>query len=180
MLVPKKVFFTRGVGVHKKELQSFELALRDAGVETQNLVTVSSIFPPKCKVVSKEKGVKELEPGQITFCVMSRCSTNEHGRLIGASVGFAIPSDTNSYGYLSEHHAYGQSERVAGDFAEDLAVSMLSSTLGLGVDEEIAWDDRKEIFRLNNKIVKTSNVTQTALGKHDRWTSVVAMAVFIL
>ena len=95
-------------------------------------------------------------------------------------MGFAIPSDTNSYGYLSEHHAYGQSERVAGDFAEDLAVSMLSSTLGLGVDEEIAWDDRKEIFRLNNKIVKTSNVTQTALGKHDRWTSVVAMAVFIL
>jgi pyruvoyl-dependent arginine decarboxylase (PvlArgDC) len=29
-MIPKKVFFTKGVGVHKDQLASFELALRQA------------------------------------------------------------------------------------------------------------------------------------------------------
>ena len=49
MFVPKAIFFTNGVGVHKDRLSSFELALRDAGIEKANLVTVSSIFPPHCR-----------------------------------------------------------------------------------------------------------------------------------
>ena len=36
--VPRKVFFTKGVGKHRTRLQSFELALRDAGIEVFNLV----------------------------------------------------------------------------------------------------------------------------------------------
>src|SRR5439155_674983 len=44
-MVPNKVFFTKGVGVHKERLASFELALRAAGVTHRNLVLVSSIFP---------------------------------------------------------------------------------------------------------------------------------------
>jgi arginine decarboxylase len=31
-MVPQKVFLTKGVGVHKDKLASFELALRDAGI----------------------------------------------------------------------------------------------------------------------------------------------------
>lgn len=54
-MVPKKVFFTRGVGIHKDKLASFELALRKAGIEKCNLVYVSSIFPPECKIISKEE-----------------------------------------------------------------------------------------------------------------------------
>ena len=55
-MVPQS-FFTKGVGRHKDYLQSFELALRDAGIETQNLVTVSSIFPPGAKEYPKKKGL---------------------------------------------------------------------------------------------------------------------------
>ena len=44
-MVPNKVFFTKGVGVHKERLASFELALRAAGVTHRNLVLVSSIYP---------------------------------------------------------------------------------------------------------------------------------------
>ena len=58
-LVPKKVFFTKGVGKHKDYLQSFEVALRDAGIEHCNIVNVSSIFPPHCEMVSKEEGLKQ-------------------------------------------------------------------------------------------------------------------------
>lgn len=182
ILVPKKVFFTKGCGVHKDELRSFELALRDAGIEICNLVRVSSICPPrtKCKVISRNEGVKQLVPGQITFCVMSRCSTNEPRRLLAASIGCAFPSSQTAYGYISEHHSYGQNERTAGDYAEDLATGMLASTFGIEVDVDAAWDEKKEIYRVSDKIVRTSNVTQSAIATDKGYTTVIAAAVFIL
>jgi len=178
--VPKKVFFTKGVGVHREELTSFELALRDAGIEKYNLVRVSSIFPPGCKVISRQAGIRKLSPGQVVFCVMSRLSTNEPRRLLAASVGCAIPVDKKLYGYLSEHHAYGQTDSVAGDYAEDLAAAMLASTLGIELDEDLGWDEKKEIYRISDKIVKTTNITQSAIVKSDgKFTTVVASAVLI-
>ncbi len=180
LLVPKKMFFTKGVGTHKAELRSFELALRDAGIERCNLVHVSSILPPECKIVPRAEGLKELVSGMITFTVMSRCCSNEPHRLIAASVGCAVPADPNAYGYLSEHHAFGENERVAGDFAEDLAVEMLASTLGVEYDEDKSWDENKEIYQLKDKIISTSNITQSTIvdteGNHS---TVVAAAVFI-
>ncbi len=181
MVVPKRMFFTKGVGIHKEELHSFELALRDAGIEKFNLVQVSSIFPPGCKIIPRSQGIKKLQPGQITFCVMSKCSSNEPRRLIAASVGCAIPMDKKHYGYLSEHHAYGQTDTMAGDYAEDLAAAMLASTLGIELDENLGWDEKKEIYRISDKIVKTTNVTQSAIVKGDgKYTTVVAAAVLII
>jgi len=180
ILVPKKMFFTKGVGAHKAELRSFELALRDAGIEKCNLVHVSSILPPECKVISRNEGLKELYPGMITYAVMSRCSGNEPHRLIAASIGCAVPADPHAYGYLSEHHAFGQNEKVAGDLAEDLAVEMLASTLGLEFDEDKSWDENKEIYHLSDKIVRTSNTTQSAvIGPDGNYSTVIAAAVFL-
>ena len=106
--VPNKIFFTKGVGTHKDELHSFERALRDAGIEKFNLVTVSSILPPACQKITREKGLAELKPGEIVFCVMAKNATNEPNRLIAASIGCAVPADKeNQYGYLSEHHRRG-------------------------------------------------------------------------
>ena len=180
-LIPKKVFFTKGVGKHKEKLQSLELALRKAGIEKCNLVKVSSIFPPNCKIMSRAQGVKLIKPGQIVFCVMSINSTNEPNRMISASIGLAVPAEPNHYGYLSEHHAYGETDEKSGDYAEDLAASMLASTLGIEFDPEKNYDERKEIFRMSGKIVKTINTTQSAIGdKRGLWSTVVAAAVFIL
>jgi len=179
ILVPKKIFFTKGVGTHKDELHSFERALRDAGIEKCNLVQVSSNFPPGCKVISKTQGLKEIIPGCITYCVLSRCCTNEPKRLLVASVGCAIPADKSSYGYISEHHAFGQNEKQAGDYAEDLAAAMLASTLGIDFDVDESWDEKKEIFKISGKIVRTLNVTQSAICKNKNFTTVIAAAVFI-
>jgi arginine decarboxylase len=120
-LVPTKLFLTKGVGRDKYKLKSFEQALRQAGVAQQNLVQVSSILPSKCKVISREKGVKLLTPGSISFCVMARADTNEHGRLVASSIGVAIPKDGDKWGYLSEIHEHGMNSQQAGDTAEDLA-----------------------------------------------------------
>ncbi len=179
-LVPKRIFFTKGVGNHKEALHSFELALRDAGIEKCNLVQVSSILPPGCKIISKAQGMKELQAGAITYCVMSRCCSNEPRRLIAASVGCAIPTDRNTYGYISEHHAFGETEKQAGDHAEDLAAAMLASTLGIDFDVDESWDDKKEIFKISGKIVKTTNATQSSVLKGQGYTTVIAAAVFII
>lgn len=181
MFVPKMVFFTKGVGRHKDKLTSFEYALRDAGIAPYNIVTVSSILPPDTKTISKEEGLKHLAPGQVVFVVMSRQSDNEPNRLLAASVGAAIPAEKDAYGYLSEHHSFGQTEEKAGEYAEDLAASMLASTLGIEFDPNAAWDEREHNFKMSGKIVKTTNVTQSAIiDKNGNWTSVVAAAVFIL
>ncbi|TLD39935.1 MAG: Pyruvoyl-dependent arginine decarboxylase [Candidatus Jettenia ecosi] len=181
MIIPRLVFFTKGVGKHKDKLQSFELALRKAGIEKCNLVRVSSIFPPNCKIVTREQGVAMLKAGQVIFCVMSENSTNEPNRMISSSIGMAVPSEHAHYGYLSEHHAFGETEGKSGDYAEDLAATMLASTLGIEFDPAKNYDERKEIYRISGKIVKTRNITQAARGdKNGLWTTVVAAAVFIL
>jgi len=178
-MIPKKVFFTKGVGRHKEKLASFELALRNAGIEKFNLVSVSSILPPNCKIIPKEKGLQELKAGEIIHCVIARNETSENNRLIVASVGCANPSESGSYGYLSEHHAFGQTEKTAGDYAEDLAASMLATTLGIEFDENLGWDEREQIYKLSGKIIGARNITQSAEGKAGLWTSVVAVAVFV-
>src|SRR5262249_6389300 len=73
--VAKMIFFTKGKGLHKDYLTSFELALRDSGISDLNLVSVSSIMPPECKIVTREEGRKHLLPGQIAFTVMAKSAT---------------------------------------------------------------------------------------------------------
>jgi arginine decarboxylase len=179
-MVPKKVFFTKGVGVHKEKLASFEMALRVAGLAHCNLVLVSSIYPPGCKIIPKEEGFKLLRPGEIVFAVYDRESNNEPNRLSAASVGLAIPADSSMHGYLSEHHSFGETDEKAGEYAEDLAASMLATTLGIEFDPELDWDEREQIFKMSGKIVRTTNITQSAVGNKDGlWTTVFAAAVFV-
>ena len=178
--VPQELFFTKGVGKHREKLTSFELALRAAGIAACNLVRVSSIFPPGCKILSRSEGIGRLRPGQVTFVVMSEAVTREPHRLVAATVGVAIPRDPKLYGYLSEHHSFGENEKEAGDYAEDLAAEMLATTLGLKFDPDKSWDEKKEVYRLSSQIVRTQNVTQTAVGHKKRlWTTVIAAAVIV-
>ena len=179
MFTPKKMFLTKGVGVHKDKLASFELALRNAGIEKHNLVTVSSIMPPNCQVVPKEKGENMLCPGQVVFCVMAKSETNEPNRLVSAAIGMARPSNENNYGYLSEHHAFGEVAKKTGDYAEDLAATMLATTLGVEFNPETAWEEREQIYKASGHIFKTTNICQSAEGNKDGlWTTVMAVAVF--
>lgn len=179
--VPKRMFFTKGVGYHKNKLQSFELALRHAGVETCNLVSVSSIFPPDCTIITRKLGEKGLKPGQITFVVMARESTNEPNRLVSSAIGLARPKDKHDYGYLSEHHAFGETGKKSGDYAEDMAAMMLATTLGMELDPDTAWDERKQMFKLDKTHnIETRGICQSAEGHKDGlWTTVVALGVFL-
>lgn len=179
-LVPRRIFLTRGRAVHREKLASFELSLRAAGISVFNLVHVSSILPPYCQVVTRAKGLEELLPGQIVYCVLSQTASNEPHRLLAASVGLAIPQERHNYGYLSEHVGFGEQEKKAGDYSEDLAASMLAQSLGVPFDEDASYDARRDVWKISRKIVRTTNITQTAIAdKNGLWTTVIAAAVFV-
>jgi arginine decarboxylase len=181
LYIPKIMFLTKGKGLHKDYLTSFELALRDAEIADLNLVSVSSIKPAQCKIVSRQEGRKHLMSGQVVFTVLARSSTNEPNRLIAASVGLASPADNTQYGYLSEHHSTGETAQKAGDYAEDMAMEMLATTLGLPNDPSLTWNQREEQWKLSGRIYKTQNITQSAQGNKDGlWTTVVSAAILIL
>lgn len=179
-LVPRHAFFTKGVGRHRNHLQSFELSLRSAGIEKANLVRVSSILPPGCRIIPRSEGLARIKPGQVTFVVLAEASTDEPSRLVGAGIGLAQPAEAARYGYISEHHGYGIKEQRIADLVEDMAASMLASTLGIEFDAETAYDERKKIYRMSGKLVRTRATVQTAEGdKRGVWTTVVAAAVLL-
>jgi len=177
---PKHLFLTRGVGRTREKLSSFEAALRKAEIARFNLVSVSSIFPPGCSILPKNKGLSLLTPGEIVFCVLAKNETNEPHRLISASVGVAIPADSKKFGYISEHSGFGQTNEQSGIYAEDLAATMLAKIFGIEFDPESSYDEKREIWKISGQIVKTRNITQSATGdKNGLWTTVVAAAVFV-
>jgi arginine decarboxylase len=178
--IPKRVFLTRGIGIHRQQLSAFEYALRDADIEQQNLVSVSSILAPRCELIPRTVGTAALSPGEITFCVMARAETNELGRHIAAGIGLARPTDPAHYGYISEHHGFGMSEAETGEYVEDLAATMLASTLGIEFNPDAAWDERKRAYEMSNLIVDTHSIVAATEGApRGDWTCVVAAAVFL-
>lgn len=180
-MIPKKLFFTKGIGIHKDKLQSFENALRDADLEKFNLVHVSSIFPPQCEIIERDEGLEELFPGQILHCVMSRNETSESERRLAAAIGLAVPEDRGHYGYISEHHSYGETGEEAGFYAEDLAATMLATTFGFEFDADKDYDERKEIYRMSGKIVTSEHIVASTKGAAGGvYTTVLSAAVFIL
>jgi len=179
-LVPLEIFFTKGVGKHRNRLQSFELALRQAGIEKCNLVRVSSILPPNCRIIARARGVAKLRSGEITHVVLAEAATDEPSRLVGAGIGLAQPASGDQYGYISEHHCFGMTQRRVSDLVEDMAATMLAMTLGIEFDPETDYDERKEIYRMSGKIVRTRAAVQTAEGdKGGLWTTVIAAAVML-
>ena len=168
-LIPSALFFTTGVGRHPEPLTSFELALRMAGIAASNLVAVSSIIPPGCRILSKRAGVGRLAPGQITFSVLARAETNEPDRRIAAAVGAAIPADPNVFGYLSEHHGVGETAAEAGAYTERLAAEMLSTARG------------RSKARLVRPGVRTLHAARGATGaRSGTWTTVIAAVVLLV
>lgn len=179
MYVATRMFLTKGVGQNKEKLVSFELALRAAQLASFNIVRISSIFPPRCEIITMRKGIKELKPGQIIHMVLAEASTNERHRLIGSSIGVAIPKDRDRFGYLSEHHSFGDDDKTTGDYAEDIAAQMLATILGVKFDVEESYNKRLDQWKLSDQIVTTRNITQTSVGKSGVWTTVVAAAVLL-
>ncbi|MCX2818721.1 hypothetical protein EGH25_05065 [Haladaptatus sp. F3-133] len=152
MYVPSEVFFVSGVGRHTARVASFEHALRDAGIEPYNLVTVSSIFPPDTDKVEPHEGVEALEAGQVVHAVLGReTATDGEPR---AAVGVAHP-DGDGHGYFVE------GDGVTGDEAETLAREMVETSETTG------------------DVARSFNVEASATADGDGYVTAVAVAVLV-
>ena len=181
MLIPVQAYLTRGVGVHREELVAFELALREAGIAAQNLVAVSSILPPDCELIGRTEGEKLLQPGQILHVVISREETCEPHRVLGAAIGIARPADRSLHGFIAEHGSFERTESEIASHAEDLAITMLASTLGIEVDESLDAGARADALSADARIEHRDTICAVAAGDAEgRWTVVIAAAVFIM
>jgi len=79
------------------------------------------------------------------------------------------------YGYILEHHGYGKYEIESGDYAEDLAATMLASTLGVEFDPDAAWNERKHVYETSSLIIESKSSTAFAQGNRTGlWTCAVA------
>jgi arginine decarboxylase len=180
-LVANRFFLTTGVGVHKDELMSFELALEAAGVENFNMVKISSVLPAGCRLIEREEGIVQLVPGQITFAVLARSSTPEPGRRVAAALGLAIPEDVEQPGYISEvEESFGLSDRAVIAKAEKLALEIMASRHKARFVIEDEFDPRKKHYRVGKLDVRIRGIAQVAVGDEDgRHTTVIAAAVFL-
>jgi len=177
--MPTKLFLTKGMGFHKDKLFSFELALRDAGIEKCNLIYVSSILPSSCDLISKKEGLELLSPGQMTFCVMSKNESNKKNELISAAIGISKPLKSDNFGYIYERSVRGNKAKLSGGISESMAVEMLATRINLPFN-------RAEFLKTKNNDKKNENIFSThifQLAKNNKdlsWVTVVAAAVFII
>ena len=57
---------------------------------------------------------------------------------------------------------------------------MLATTLGIEFNFDSAWDEKEQLFKASGQIIRTTNITQSAIGnKEGLWTTVFAAAVFL-
>lgn len=100
-MIPKEFFVTSGKATSPiSELNAFDLALKNAGIAQCNLVSVSSVLPPRCKEVK----LKQMPIGSITHAVVARMDA-EGEATIGSGIAWAWEKD-KKYGIVAEAHGY--------------------------------------------------------------------------
>ena len=166
-LVPRFAFFVSGTGVHPDRLRAFEKALLSAGPFAHNLVTVSSIMPAGCEIITPEEGFAKLTAGEITFCIMARQDTNTMSEHASAAVGIVKVKDVSKFGYISEYHGTAAGKDEAEKIAIRLAVEMYEAKTGTLVKDL----DMDRVHATAASIQHPGDAS---------WVSAVALCVFVL
>jgi len=178
-IVPKQMFFTKGVGYHRNKLQALNqrfvmpasrsatllryrassrrnvrLSLRPRGSRNSKQGKSPSLFLPRGDSGTKPSG----------FCIRRSCTTEKQEaiRLYQRTPWF-WPDSQEGF-----------------DFAEDLAATMLASTLGIELDPDKDWNERKMVYQVGERQFVSRSTAQTARGHKDSlWTTVIACAVML-
>ena len=180
-IVPKQFFFTKGIGIHEKDMRAFEEALRDAGVHTCNFIKTSSVIPPGCKLTIKEEGIKLLQPGQITFAIMAQSMTNEPGQMVTAGIGMAQPKDKTKHGFLTEvEEIIGRTPEDVEQDVIEMAIENLITQWNPKFDGEKVFRKGKQNYTIEGEDILVDSIVESAQGaEKNQYTVVVVLAVFI-
>lgn len=106
-----KIVVTSGFGQGKTKLSAFDAALKSAGVQNYNLIYLSSIIPPKAKVVKKSKySAPKGEYGHRLYVVRAEIRSDRTGRYIAAGLGWYQNGDGS--GVFVEHEEEGETKEA--------------------------------------------------------------------
>ena len=181
--VPKRLFFTKGVGAHEQQRVAMHHALRDAGVSDCNLVKVSSVIPPGCRIISRREGAKLLRPGNIVFAVIAMSETKEPHQRATVALGWATPDQDGVPGYIAEieeEQAKGKTAKSAGDEVGQMALTLVAERLQTRIDSKSLWARSKRVHRIGGTTVHCGCITSTIIGdEKERYLSAVALALYL-
>lgn len=187
--VPTMVFFTHGVGTHETQRVAMQRAMEEAGVAECNMVKVSSVIPPNCRIISREHGRRLLRSGGIVHAVIAQGETNEPHQRVTAALCFAQPDSDRYPGFITEveeEETKGKSAKTATDEAGEALLTIVAEKIRAKVDAKKLWAkrgrDRK--VRVGRETVRVGAITATAIapekqGDTERWAVAMAFAVYL-
>ena len=187
--VPTRVFFTSGVGFHKTQRVAMQHAMREAGLADCNLVKISSVIPPACQVVTRERGLRMLEAGAIAHAVIAQGVTKEPHQRVSVALCWGQPDREDLPGYITEieeEEANGKSEQTAIDEAGEALTAMLAEKIGAKVDAPKVWGQRgrERRLRIGGVNVRVGSIAESAVGPEaqdgeSKYAIAMAFAVYL-
>ncbi len=105
---PTKYFLVSGAADGYTPLNAFDGALLQAGIGNTNLVKMSSIVPPHCKLVAPIA----LPLGALVPAAYASITSDVPGEMISAGVAVALPEDENKNGLIMEYSAKGERHKI--------------------------------------------------------------------
>jgi arginine decarboxylase len=106
--MPTRYFLASGASDGYTPLNAFDGALLQAGIGNTNIVKMSSIVPPHCKLVTPIA----LPPGAIVPAAYAAITSDVPGEIISAGVAIALPEDENQNGLIMEYSAKGERHKI--------------------------------------------------------------------
>jgi arginine decarboxylase len=189
LFVPRRVFFTSGVGRHEQERVATQHAMAAAGVPRVNLVKISSVIAPRCQIISRQQGIRLLRSGSIVFAVIAQGMTKEPHQRVTPAIAWSKPEDENETGFIAEveeQNANGLSEKAAEDRVGEEALILQAAHFGVKVNAERAWAGRgrSRSVRLGGKRVRVGSLCASIVGAEaeegeEQYSTAVVLAVFL-
>jgi arginine decarboxylase len=161
--VPYEYFITKGKGESDADSEglpfetgSYDAALLDAGIENTNVIEYTSVMPTESKKISKKKGLKRLQWGEVLECIKAQAN-GEKGSTLSAAVITTCVTDSNGKylgGFACEYSGSGTKEAAG--------VSLLESIVGM--------IERRGYGKITNPVLQKNNITDKGYkiypGKH--------------
>jgi arginine decarboxylase len=185
--VPTRVFFTTGISRHKTARVAIQEAMGKAGVADMNLVKTSSVIPPGCEIITRQRGLRLLREGAIVHAVIAQGQTSEPHQRVTAALCWAQPENPLLPGYITEieeQETMGKSPTTATDEAGAALMTIVGNKLGASVDAEALWEKRGRgralrIGGQNFRVGSTSATTIGAEGSEPQHSVALALAIFV-
>jgi arginine decarboxylase len=171
--MPTRVFFTSGTAVHTTQRGAMQRAMNDAGVGECNLVKTSSVIPPGCEIITRERGLRLLRAGNIVHAVIAQGQTSEPHQRVTPALCWAQPEDSELPGYIAEVEedlTMGKNPKTATDEAGEALLTIMAEKAAARVDARKLWAERgrDRHVRVGRVELRVGSMAVSAIGPESQ------------